>query len=89
MNSKQTHVEHDRSVHMADKRETPKKPVKRGRKPKEESINDFCRLCNCALKRKFGDFEKIEYISTENLFKESNRKDCSSRPLAQLCEELS
>ena len=73
---------------MADKRETPKKPVKRGRKPKEETINDFCRLCNCALKRKFGDFEKIEYISTENLFKESNRKDCSSRPLAELCEEL-
>ena len=73
---------------MADKRETPKKPVKRGRKPKEETVNDFCRLCNCALKRKFGDFEKIEYISTENLFKESNRKDCSSRPLAELCEEL-
>ena len=73
---------------MADKRETPKKPVKRGRKPKEETINDFCRLCNCALKREFGDFEKIEYISTENLFKESNRKDCSSRPLAELCEEL-
>ena len=88
LNSKQTYVEHERSVHMVDKRETPKKPVKRGRKPKEESINDFCRLCNCALKRNFDDFEKIEYISTENLFKESNRKDCSSRPLAQLCEEL-
>ena len=39
-----------------------------------------------ALKRKFGDFEKIECISTENLFKESNRRgECSSRLLAELC----
>ena len=48
----------------------------------------FVDCAKCALKRKFGDFKKIEYISTENLFKESNRKGCSSRPLAELCEEL-
>ena len=39
-----------------------------------------------ALKRKFGDFEKIECISTKNFFKESNwRRECSSRLLAELC----
>ena len=46
-------------------------------------------VLKCALIRKFGDFEKIECISTENLFKESDRRrDCSSRPLAELCENL-
>ena len=39
-----------------------------------------------ALKRKFGDSEKIGCISTENLFKESNRRrECSSLLLAELC----
>ena len=46
-------------------------------------------VLNCALKQKLGDFVKIEYISTENLFKESNQqRDCSSQPLAELCEDL-
>ena len=31
--------------------------------------------CKFELKRKFGNFEKIEYILTENLFKKSNRRD--------------
>ena len=52
------------------------------------SINDYCRQCKCALKRKFRDFEKIKYISTENLFNESNEGiECSSRPFTDLCED--
>ena len=73
---------------MSDVISTPKKQVKKGRKLKEESANDFFRLCCCPLKIKFGNFEKASYISTESLFKESNRKDTSCRPLADLCEEI-
>ena len=45
-------------------------------------------VLKCALKLKFGDFEKIEYISTENLFKESNRRRDFSQSLTELCEDL-
>ena len=86
--NKPTWNTYDFDSSMAAINATPVKPAKRERTSNKESVNDFCRLCKCALKRKFGDFKKIEYISTENLFKESNRKGCSSRPLAELCEEL-
>ena len=50
---------------------TPTKPVK-GRKAKEESVDDFCRLCGVNFKGKCGNFQKgTRYISTENLFKPS------------------
>ena len=42
-------------------------------------MNDYCRLCKCVLKRKFGGFEKIEYISTENLFKGPIRAPLENR----------
>ena len=45
---------------------TPTKPVK-GIKAKEESVDDFCRLCGVNFKVKFGNFQKsTRYISTEN-----------------------
>ena len=79
---------------MSEKFATPKKSVKRGRKPNENSASDYCRLCNCSLKVKFGNSEKFSYVSTECLFEKSETKsksqECvSSRaiPLAELCVE--
>ena len=46
----------------------PKKPTKPGRKPRVESVNDFCRFCKSPLKLKYGNFEKTTYISTKNIF---------------------
>ena len=64
-----------------------KKRASKGRKPKVHSTNDFCRLCNCALKIKYGDFDKISYISTENLLGHS--KGFEGKPtLQELCGEL-
>ena len=38
----------------------------------------LCHVCHCSFKTKFGNSTKKEqgYMSTENLFKPSNRKDC-------------
>jgi hypothetical protein len=49
--------------------ETPKKKAssKRGRKPKESDINDFCRVCNCSFKNYYGSFCE-NHVSTENIF---------------------
>ena len=41
--------------------------------------NEQCRLFNCSFKVKFGN----SYISTENLFNLSKRKDCKGEILAQ------
>ncbi len=40
--------------------QTPTKKVKIGRKPASECSGDFCRLCKCAFKVKFGDNDDIE-----------------------------
>ena len=65
---------------------TPKKPAKRGPKPKEGSVNDICRLCCTNLKQKFGDFEKSLRISMTNLFKPSTQAGCNNNDtLADLC----
>ena len=49
--------------------DTPKKVVKKGRKPKSnETPNDFCRFCVCSFKVQFGNLDKVSYISTENIF---------------------
>lgn len=69
------------------KGETPKKPAKRGPKPKGESPNDICRLCCTHLKLKFGDFQKTTYVATENLFKPSKREGCYDT-LAELCSSI-
>lgn len=67
--------------------QTPTKKVKKGRKPNVQSANGFCRLCECSLKVKYGDFEKISHISTENLFRHS--KGCEDKPtLQELCINL-
>ena len=67
---------------------TPTKPVK-GRKAKEESVDDFCRLCGFNFKVKFGNFQKsARYISTENLFKPSGHAKRDGKILAEICSEI-
>ena len=70
---------------------TPKTKVcsKRGRKPKESSTNDFCRVCNCSFKNYYGNFCENR-VSTENLFSVSGRSGVLvKRPLALLLRDLS
>ena len=68
--------------------DTPAKPVK-GRKAKEESVDDFCRLCGVNFKVKFGNFQKsTRYLSTENLFKPSGRAKRDGKTLAEICSEI-
>ena len=59
--------------------ETPKKAVPKGRWPKAEVVSDFCRLCKCPFKLKFGNFDKTSYVSSKRLFKAptTSRKDYS------------
>ena len=53
--------------YLKSRGDTPTKPVK-GRKAKEESVDDFSRLCGVNFKVKFGNFHKsTRYISMENL----------------------
>ena len=49
-----------------------------------------CRVCHCSFKTKFGNFTKNQqgYMSTENLFKPSNRKDCRGVVLADILESV-
>ena len=70
---------------------TPRKPAKRGPKPKEGSANDKCRLCFINLKQKFGDFETVKSlrISTANLFKPSTQAGCQNNDtLADFCSRI-
>ena len=53
------------------------KPVpapNRGRKPKEPSTSDNCRMCGFFLKTKFSNF-KSGWISSENMFVVPTRKN--------------
>ncbi|CAB4023887.1 Hypothetical predicted protein, partial [Paramuricea clavata] len=63
---------------------TPTKKARKGRKPKVESVNDFCRLCSCSFKIIYGDFKKIWYISTENLFAHSKDFEGGKQTLQEL-----
>ena len=69
---------------------TPKKKAssKRGRKPKESSINDFCRVCDCSFKNYYGNFCQNR-VSTENIFSLPGKTNVSKRPLALLLRDLS
>ena len=71
---------------------TPKKPAKRGPKPKQYTAKDYCRFCNCQLVLKYGNVKGATYLSTENLFKVPKSKDndsvCPGQTLANLCSEL-
>ena len=52
------------------------------------SANDQCRLCSCNFKVKFGNLSQRGYISTENLFNPSQRKDYKGQVLAQICPKV-
>ena len=64
---------------------TPTKPVasRRGRKPKEPSAPDNCRMCGFCFKTQFGNF-KSGWISSENMFVAPTRKGETLRKLADL-----
>ena len=61
--------------------ETPKKSCLL-RKPKSENPNDYCRCCKVSLKVQYGDSWKS--ISSENLFKPSNKKGIKGVILSQV-----
>ena len=67
---------------------TPTKPVKRGRKPNPDSPNDHCRFCQFSLKSKFGNFNQTSYISTENIFRRSEKEDSKGFLLSELYKSL-
>ncbi len=50
--------------------------------------NDNCRICKCNFKIKFGNSKQASYISTENLFKPSNRKSSQGEILAEICRNV-
>ena len=78
-----------RGEYLKSRGNTPTKPVN-GRKAKEESVDDFCRLCGVNFKVKFGNFQKsTRYISTENLFKPSGRAKRDGKTLAEISSEIS
>lgn len=63
---------------------TPKKVYTRtGRKEKPVGVDDFCRLCDCSLKNKYGSIG-----SFVNLFKTSQREKLQGKILAALCSEI-
>ena len=50
--------------------------------------SENCRVCQCSFKTKFGSFSQKEgYLSSENLFKPSNRKDCRGVVLAEVLKK--
>ena len=62
---------------------TPIKPAsRRGRKPKEATASDNCRLCGC-FKTQFGNF-KTGWITTENIFTAPQRKGKTLPMLAEV-----
>ena len=61
--------------------ETPKKLCLL-RKPKSENPNNYCRCCKVSLKVQYGDSWKS--ISSENLFKPSNKKGIEGIILSQV-----
>ena len=62
---------------------TPKKLYpKKGRKPKAASVDDYCRVCKCSLKNKYGSLG-----SFVNVFKETNRAEFKNLIVASACEQ--
>lgn len=59
------------------------KKTERGRKPLHTSVKDFCRLCGCRFKIKYG--ESAGSIATENLFQAFKVLSASS---LQNCAEM-
>ena len=50
--------------------------------------DDYCRLCKCCFKHQFGNFTKIVHISSQNLFKPSQRKQSFRIVLSHLCDKV-
>ena len=60
-------------------------------KPHIETPSDRCRVCRCNFKVKFGTAskpEKSSYISSENLFKPSKRREFYGKLLTDTCREV-
>lgn len=66
--------------------ETPKKSSKQGRKPKPDSCDDYCRVCECNFKIEQGNFSSK--TSFENIFKPSQRKESKGLILAGALNSL-
>lgn len=47
--------------------------------------NNNCRVCKCSLKLEFGNTSRARNISTENLYKPSNRTGSEGTLLADIC----
>ena len=50
--------------------------------------NYQCRLCNCSFKVNFVNRCQTSYISTENLFSPSKKKELNSEVLAQNIQKV-
>ena len=50
--------------------------------------DDYCRVCKCCFKHQFGNFSKIVHISSQNLFKPSQRKQSFGIVLSDLCDKV-
>ena len=62
---------------------TPKQVYpKKGRKPKATSVDDYCRVCKCSLKNKYGSLG-----SFVNVFKETSRAEFEGFTVAIACEQ--
>ena len=57
---------------------------------RNDMASNNCRVCHCSFKTKFGNFTKNQqgYMSKENLFKPSNRKDCRGVVLGAILENV-
>ena len=50
--------------------------------------DDYCRVCKCCFKQQFGNFSKIVHVSSQNLFKPSQRKQSFGIVLSDLCDKF-
>ena len=50
--------------------------------------DDYCRVCKCCFKQQFGNFCKIVHISSQNLFKPSQRKQSFGIVLSDLWDKV-
>ena len=50
--------------------------------------DDYCRVCKCCFKQKFGNFSKIVHVSSQNMFKPSQREESFGIVLSDLCDKV-
>ena len=74
----------NRNASLRMSQTTPTKPAsQRGRKPKEATASDNCRLCGCCFKRQYGNL-KLGWISSKNTFSKPERNSKTLRMLAEI-----